>query len=79
MKRIKVYEGFSGNVFITDKFMPRLYDLIGEFDNVPDAEDWCDDEYGYSPVVDSELVDESKYDLRGDDSAIYTFNYFDYV
>lgn len=78
MKRIKVYESFAGNIFITNKEMPKHYELIEQFDNVPDAEKWVYHKYDYSGLLDRSLSKESCYDLS-DDFNEYTFNYFDYV
>lgn len=81
MKRIKVYEGIAMNVFITDKPMPRPYELIGEFDNVPDAEKAVLDEYEYDGILDETLDNESMYSVSPDDDDwdLYRFNYFEYV
>lgn len=79
MKRIKVYEGFAGNVFITDKMMPRPYELVGQFDEVPEAEKWVESEYEISGVLDKVLKKESQYTLSDEDADWYCFNYFDYV
>lgn len=66
MKRIKVYHVGMGNVWITDKEMSDEF-LIGEFDNVPDAEDAVREEFEFDGMLDEDLDSESQYCITPDD------------
>lgn len=75
MKRIKVYIGWGGNIFVTDKEIPAPYDFDSSFESVTEAEDWVINEYNVDPILDRDIIEESMYDFSGDDMELYTFDF----
>lgn len=55
-----------GNIYITDKNLHEDF-LIGEFDNVPDAEDAVLEEFEFYGMLDEDLNEESQYSITPDD------------
>lgn len=78
--RIKIYEGLGGVTFITDKEMPRPYELAMVFEKVADAEQWLHEDVGCNTtLLDEDLREESRYVINDEDVKSYCFNYFEYV
>lgn len=77
MKKIKVYAGYY-ELYITDKDMGYSYALIGEFDTVPEAEDYVEETDDWF-WIDRDLLNESSYSFDGDDYENHTFDYEELV
>lgn len=78
---IKVYAGYY-ELYITDKEMPRPYVLLEEFDNVPDAEEYCYEIDDYT-LLDSDLMFDSQipYDslYEDEDYKVYNLGFAEFV
>ena len=77
MGKVFVYVGCY-DMYVTDKEMPKSYALCGEFDSVPDAESFVEENDGWL-CVDRDLIKESCYCWDNEDYDTHTFDYNEFI